>query len=153
MEKKNYFAEIGHFSDSIFGTVYVIFLSETIWMVYRTYCIVQAKLKFFGFFMLKKKIKKSFVWRHGWSNRIHIKIFIKFGSKEVSAQNFRSIEPLIKSEPLGLIWLVNEIQDFRNRINNLKWIYKVSRARLNSRFEKMDSYKNAYLYFHGSGNL
>ena len=79
--KKIYFAEIGHFSDSIFGMAHVICLSETIWMVYRTYFIVWTKLKFFWFFMLKWKIKKSFVWRHGLSNRIHSKIFMKFGSK------------------------------------------------------------------------
>ena len=33
------------------------------------------------------------------------------------------IEPLVESEPLGLIWSVNEIEDFRNHINDLKEIY------------------------------
>ena len=33
------------------------------------------------------------------------------------------IEPLVKSEPLGLLWSVSEIEDFRNHINELKDIY------------------------------
>ena len=32
----------------------------------------------------------------------------------MGAQNFRSIEPLVESEPLGLIWSVNEITDSGN---------------------------------------
>ena len=32
------------------------------------------------------------------------------------------IEPLVESEPLGLICSVNKIEDFRNHINDLKEI-------------------------------
>ena len=39
-------------------------------------------------------------------------------------EGIEPIEPLVESEPLGLIWSVSEIKDFRNDINNLKDIYK-----------------------------
>ena len=39
------------------------------------------------------------------------------------------IEPLVESEPLGLTWSVNEIEDFRNHINDLKDIYNKNLVR------------------------
>ena len=39
------------------------------------------------------------------------------------ALKIRSIEPLFESEPLGLIWSANEIEDFRNHINDLLLLY------------------------------
>ena len=39
------------------------------------------------------------------------------------------IEPLVESEPLGLIWSVNEIEDFRDHINDLKDIYNKNLVR------------------------
>ena len=39
------------------------------------------------------------------------------------------IEPLVESEPLSLIWSVNEIEDFRNHINDLKDIYNKNLVR------------------------
>jgi len=38
-------------------------------------------------------------------------------------EKVKPIEPLVESEPLGLIWSVNEIEDFRDHINDLKDIY------------------------------
>ena len=40
-----------------------------------------------------------------------------------AAEGVELIEPLVESEPLGSIWSVNEIEEFRNHINNLKVIY------------------------------
>ena len=40
----------------------------------------------------------------------HHKIRLKISG----ALRIRSIEPLVESEPVGLIWSVNEIEDFRN---------------------------------------
>ena len=39
------------------------------------------------------------------------------------------IEPLVESEPLSLIWSVNEIEDFSNHINDLKDIYNKNLVR------------------------
>ena len=36
------------------------------------------------------------------------------------AEGVEPIESLVESEPLGLIWSVNEIEDFNNHINDLK---------------------------------
>ena len=45
-------------------------------------------------------------------------------------EGIEPIEPLVESEPLGLIWSVSEIEDFRNHINNLKNIYKSNLVRV-----------------------
>ena len=39
------------------------------------------------------------------------------------------IEPLVESEPLGLIWSFNEIEDFRDHINDVKDIYNKNLVR------------------------
>ena len=39
------------------------------------------------------------------------------------------IEPLVESEPLGLIWSVKEIEELRNHINDLKDIYNKNLVR------------------------
>ena len=61
----------------------------------------------------------SFVWRPGWSNRIFVPIFIKYGSKDVRALNFRSIQPLVVLEPHGRVWLVNQIKSLRIIFNHI----------------------------------
>ena len=44
-------------------------------------------------------------------------------------EGIEPIEPLVESEPLGLLWSVSEIQDFRNHINDLNDIYSKNLAR------------------------
>ena len=75
--KKNYFAEIGHFSDSNFDMTHVICLSETILVVYRTYCIVKRGWSFFDFSWWNGKSKSrsfddmsgriEFIWKFLWN--------------------------------------------------------------------------------------
>ena len=46
------------------------------------------------------------------------------------AEGVELIEPLVESEPLGLLWSVNEIKDFRNHINNFNDIYNPNLVRV-----------------------
>ena len=41
----------------------------------------------------------------------------------MGALKIRSIEPLVESKPLGLIWSVNEVKDFGNHENINKHFY------------------------------
>ena len=55
-----------------------------------------------------------------------VKTKIKFGSIEVGALKSRSIEPLVVSEPLGLIWSICEIEKFKNHINDSKLVFNIN---------------------------
>ena len=59
------------------------------------------------------------------------------------ALKFGSIEPLVKSDQHGLVWSVNEILDFKNHINDVKFIKIVA-------FKKIPLYKNISVTFHDS---
>ena len=85
---------------------------------------------FFGISMLKWKIKNSFLCGLGGWNQILVWIMIKFGSKSVRTLKIKSIELLVLSEPLGSIWSVNEIKDFRNHFNDLKDICYMNLVRV-----------------------
>ena len=39
------------------------------------------------------------------------------------------IGPLVESEPFGLIWSVKEVEELRNHINDLKYIYNKNLVR------------------------
>ena len=60
------------------------------------------------------------------------------------------IEPLVESEPLVLIWSVNEIIDFRNHINDFKDIYYKNLVRDEIPSSLMRSYKSAFESFESS---
>ena len=57
----------------------------------------------------------------------------------MGALKILSIEPLVESEPLGLIWSVNEIEDFRNHKKIHKHLY------MNSFFKNANFISNEIL--------
>ena len=61
-------------------------------MVYMTYGIIEHFRDFFEFSCQKFNIIKSFVCRREWSNQILVLIKWKFGSIEVGAWSFRTIQ-------------------------------------------------------------
>ena len=76
--------------------------------------------KLVWFFISKLIIKKSFVCRRGWSNSFVVSMIIKYGSNEVGAWSFRTIQLSVEPEPDGWTWLINRIIDFENHIIQLK---------------------------------
>ena len=44
-------------------------------------------------------------------------------------EGLEPIESLVESEPLGLLWSVSEIEDFRNHIHDMNDIYSKNLAR------------------------
>ena len=104
---------------------FVRFFLLYIWFKSTLNCVLNGKNRFFQSqvllgFSLIFRFEGNWLWLQfyrTWSHVIGhwIVSYESSDSQLEGAEGVEPIKPLVESEPLGLLWSVSEIEDFRNR--------------------------------------
>ena len=122
---------------------------------YWTYFIQPRSFQNFSFF--KSGANLALGPKISWTSYA---ILISFSSSQnlgywlTGRAKMSSIRPLVKSEPPGSIWSVNEVKDFWNHIIISKHSFNINiGTHFYSIFEKIGLYKNGLYFIYGSSDV
>ena len=137
---RHFRSKMGFYRLTFLIWTFVRFFLLYIWFKSTLNCVLNGKNRFFQSqvllgFSLILRFEGNWFWLQFYRTWRHvigywIVSYESSDSQLEGPEGIEPIEPLVESEPLGLIWSFSEIEDFRNHINNSKDIYRPNLVRV-----------------------